>query len=169
MRNLATRASQEASNTGALISETLVKVGEGSTLVDQANAKFGEVTENNSTVAEKMNQIATASAQQAEGVSQLNDAVTLMDSSTQQAAANAEETAGASCELTSQADLMNGFVQELADLVGGKAQQMGHNNHEAASAASWDTPAVTPPGRASSGKSQVVPYQEEYEPELIDL
>lgn len=169
VRNLATRASQEASSTGGLISETLVKVGEGSVLVDQANTKFEEVKENNSNIAEKMNQIAQASAQQAEGVGQLNEAVALMDSSTQQAAANAEETAGASCELTGQADLMNGFVQELADLVGGKAQQMNHQKQDVAAAAAWDAPAVHPARNAGYEKSVVVPYSDELEPELIDL
>ena len=62
VRNLATRASQEASSTGALISRTLAKVGEGSNLVKKANSKFSEVIENNAEVAEKVGQIANASA-----------------------------------------------------------------------------------------------------------
>jgi len=165
VRNLATRASEEASNTGALISKTLSKVNEGSTLVDKTNGTFGQVTENAATVAEKMEQIASASTQQAEGVGQLNEAVALMDGSTQQAAANAEETAGASRELTSQADQMNGYVQELVTLVGGGASHLAQPTKAPAEQdRSWQSPAPSAPVTRISVDADL---HEDYEPEFV--
>ncbi len=170
VRNLATRSSDEASNTGVLISKTLSKVSEGSSLANEANTKFGQVTENNTEVAEKIEHIATASAQQAEGVSQLNEAVSLMDSTTQQAAANAEESASAARELTSQADLMNGLVQELVELVGGSAKQLSHQVSGPSQPTSWNAP------QGNQTRTQPVvdlevdaDLHENYEPEYIDV
>ena len=98
VRNLATRSSREASNTGELIRRTLEKVKEGSQQAATANAAFAQVTENTARVCpDDEEQIATASAQQALlGVGQVNSAIGVMDQSIQHAAANAEESAGAS-------------------------------------------------------------------------
>lgn len=167
VRNLATRSAEEASNTGVLISGTLIKVDEGSALVNAANKIFEEVTLNNANVADKMDQIASASDQQATGVGQLNEAVALMDNSTQQAAANAEQTAGASRELTSQADLMSGYVQELVNLVGGDAKRQTQtasvNNDQPSS---WGTPRNDSNNNSFSLDSDL---HESYEPEVIEL
>ncbi|MHC4214189.1 MAG: hypothetical protein ACYSWP_12530, partial [Planctomycetota bacterium] len=63
---------------------------------------------------------AAASQEQAQGIDQVNTAVTQMDKVTQQNAANAEESASASEELSAQAEGMNRIVGELTALVGGK-------------------------------------------------
>jgi hypothetical protein len=52
-----------------------------------------------------------------------------MDKVTQQAAANAEESAAASEELSAQAEQMQGYVGELATLVGGRGSN-GHHRRE---------------------------------------
>jgi Methyl-accepting chemotaxis protein (MCP) signalling domain len=167
VRNLATRASNEASNTGVLISGTLEKVHEGSSLVEETNGSFAKVAENSANVNEKMAQIATASAQQAEGVSQLNDAVALMDNSTQQSAANAEETAGASRELASQVDTMNNYVQELVNLVGGAATKLSRSVTSTAPTA-WHQDR---PERRESVPVLTLDadLEESYNPEYIDV
>jgi methyl-accepting chemotaxis protein len=56
-------------------------------------------------------------------VDQINTAVAQMDKVTQQNAANAEESASASEELTAQAESMNGVIQELVALVGGRSSR----------------------------------------------
>ena len=61
-----------------------------------------------------------ASAEQSEGIGQVNTAVHQMDQVTQQTAANAEETASASEELAAQAQTMKEQINILAMQVGGK-------------------------------------------------
>ncbi len=146
VRNLATRSSDEASNTGVLISRTLERVKEGASQVSQANDAFTQVTENAARVSEMMEQIARASQQQAQGVDQLNSAVGMMDQSIQTTAANAEESAGASHELTSQADNMNHYVGDLVALAVGGAGR------------------VEPPASAPSAAAQVAATTANAEP-----
>ena len=72
-------------------------------------------------------EIAAASGEQAQGVEQINKAVTEMNSVTQQTAANAEESASASEELSAQAATMRGAVAQLVDMVGGEGNGNGHD------------------------------------------
>jgi methyl-accepting chemotaxis protein len=64
-------------------------------------------------------EIAAASSEQAQGIEQLNRAVTEMDRVTQQNAASAEESASASAELNSEATRLRGMIGELKALVEG--------------------------------------------------
>jgi len=66
-------------------------------------------------------EIAAASGEQAQGIDQVNTAVSQMDKVTQQNAASAEESASASEELSAQAQSMNEVVNELVALVGGSS------------------------------------------------
>ena len=66
-----------------------------------------------------VSEIAAASNEQAQGIEQINLAVSEMDKVVQQNAANAEESAAASQEMNSQAAQMKGFVQDLVTIVGG--------------------------------------------------
>ena len=121
VRNLAMRAAEAAKNTAALIEGTVKKVSDGSMLVKTTNEAFGEVSQNAAKVGELVGEIAAASNEQAQGIEQVNIAVTEMDKVTQQNAANAEESASASEELNAQAEELKVFVNELAAIVGGKA------------------------------------------------
>ncbi|MFP4037088.1 MAG: methyl-accepting chemotaxis protein [Desulfobacteraceae bacterium] len=125
VRNLAMRAAEAAKNTSALIEGTTKKVQDGSTLVERTSEEFGKVEQSAMKVAELVGEIAAASREQAEGIDQVNVAVADMDKVTQQNAANAEESAGASEELNSQAEQMKVMVDELVMLVGGAVQHGG--------------------------------------------
>jgi methyl-accepting chemotaxis protein len=70
-------------------------------------------------VDELVTAVAGASAEQSQGIQQVNSAVTQMDKVTQANAAGAEESASAAQELNAQADLMKQAVGELLQLVGG--------------------------------------------------
>ena len=70
-------------------------------------------------VADLVAEIAAASNEQAQGIDQINTAVTEMDKVTQQNAANAEESASAAEEMNAQAETMLGMVGELVAMVGG--------------------------------------------------
>ncbi|MBI5592003.1 MAG: MCP four helix bundle domain-containing protein [Deltaproteobacteria bacterium] len=122
VRNLAMRAAEAAKNTAILIEGTVKKVTDGSALVKTTNDAFKEVASNAAKVGELVGEIAAASSEQAQGIEQVNIAVTEMDKVTQQNAANAEESASASEELNAQAEELKAFVNELAAMVGGASK-----------------------------------------------
>ncbi len=118
VRNLAMRAAEAAKNTATMIEGTIVKVKDGSALVDKTHTAFTQVSEN----VEKMNNligdIAIASSQQALGIEQINKAVAMMDDVVQQTAAAAEEAAAQSQEMRQQANVLEAVVQKLEAMVG---------------------------------------------------
>jgi len=123
VRNLALRSAEAAKSTAGLIEGTIKKVEEGSGLVDKTNDGFCTVAEKAVKVGELVGEISAASKEQAQGINQVNVAVTEMDKVTQQNAANAEESASASEELSAQAEQMKGMVNELVSIVGGSADK----------------------------------------------
>ena len=119
VRNLAQRAAEAAKNTAELIEGTILKIDDGNRLVKSTDEAFSEVAVNAGKVGELVSEIAAASQEQAQGIDQINTAMTQMDQVTQQNAANAEESASASEELNAQAESMHDTVLELLRLVGG--------------------------------------------------
>ncbi len=119
VRNLAMRSAEAAKNTASLIEDTVKKVGFGSTLVHKTADAFGEMSRSVVKVGELVGEIAAASKEQAQGIDQINTAVSQMDKVTQQTAANAEESASASEELNAQAESMHVSVGDLLKLVDG--------------------------------------------------
>ena len=126
VRNLAMRAAEAAKNTADLIEGTVKKVKEGGDLVDKTNEAFSVVTESVAKVGQLVGEIAAASNEQAQGIDQVNTAVSDMDKMTQQNAANAEESASAAEEMAAQAEQTKGLLQELLRVVkGGKTGTIG--------------------------------------------
>ncbi|MCP4694555.1 MAG: methyl-accepting chemotaxis protein, partial [Desulfobacterales bacterium] len=119
VRNLAMRAAEAAKNTAGLIEGTVKKVGDGSELVVKTNDAFTRVAESAQKVGQLLGEIAAASKEQAQGIGQVNTAVTEMDKVVQSNAANAEESASASEELNAQAEQMMASVSDLMLLVAG--------------------------------------------------
>ena len=119
VRNLALRAAEAARNTADLIESTVKKVKEGSELVEKTEKEFGEVTASVGKSGELIGEISAASQEQAQGIEQVNKAVSEMDKVVQENAANAEESASASEEMDAQAMRMKEFVGGLVALVGG--------------------------------------------------
>ncbi|MEJ5365863.1 MAG: cache domain-containing protein [Desulfosoma sp.] len=122
VRNLAMRAAGAAKSTAEIIEDTVKKVRECSTMVTRANGAFGKVEGGSRRVGELVAEIAAASSEQAEGIDQINKAVSQLDQVVQQNAASAEETASASSELQHQAERMKRYVAELQSIVGVSAQ-----------------------------------------------
>lgn len=119
VRNLAMRAADAAKNTASLIEGTVKKVKEGSELVAKTNEEFRQVASIVTKSGELVGEIAAASQEQAQGIEQVNRAVSNMDEVTQQNSAIAEESASASEEMNAQAEQMREFVASLVTLVGG--------------------------------------------------
>ncbi len=107
VRNLAMRAAEAAKNTSDLIEGTTQKITYGASLVSQTTQAFGSVATSTQKVVELVGEIAAASAEQTQGIEQINTAMAQVDKVTQQIAANAEESAAASEELNAQAETLN--------------------------------------------------------------
>jgi methyl-accepting chemotaxis protein len=121
VRNLAQRAAEAAGNTSSLIEGTIAKINQGAELVRTTDEVFTEVANSSNKAVELVDKIASASVEQAQGIDQVNSAVTQMDQVTQSTAASAEESASASEELNTQAQGMLDIVSELITLVEGSA------------------------------------------------
>jgi methyl-accepting chemotaxis protein len=119
VRNLAMRAAEAAKNTSNLIEATIKAVRNGNELTKSTQDAFRENKEISGKVGQLIDEIATASEEQAHGIGQVSSAVAEMDKVTQQVAANAEESAAAAEEMSSQAEGMRGYVQELVGVIGG--------------------------------------------------
>jgi methyl-accepting chemotaxis protein len=103
VRSLAGRSAEAAKEIKQLITDSVGRVEQGTTLVDQAGATMNEVVASIRRVTDIMGEISAASAEQSAGVSQVGEAVTQMDQATQQNAALVEEMAAAANSLRSQA------------------------------------------------------------------
>ena len=103
VRTLAQRSAEAAKEIKGLIHASVNRVSAGSKLVDQAGTTMQEVVQSIVRVNEIMGDISRASEEQSAGVSQIGQAVTQMDHSTQQNAALVEESAAAADKLRQQA------------------------------------------------------------------
>lgn len=104
VRALAQRSATAAKEIKGLIETSSESVARGSQRVEQASATMGSVLESAATSAPLMGEIATASTEQSVGIEQINQAVTHLDSVTQQNAALVEEFAASAATLHEQAD-----------------------------------------------------------------
>lgn len=102
VRSLAQRSASAAREIKDLISDSVDKVRAGSELVDESGRTLTDIMEAVKRVSDIVADIAAASEQQAQGIDQVNNALTQMDSMTQQNAALVEEASAASKSLEQQ-------------------------------------------------------------------
>jgi hypothetical protein len=119
VRNLAQRCAQAAKETSAKIEGAIGKTSQGVEISAKVTAALNEIVAKVRRVDELVTEVATASREQTEGITQVNTAVGQMYKVTQSNAANAEESAAAAEELNAQAAVMKQSVAELLELVGG--------------------------------------------------
>ena len=103
VRSLAQRSAEAAKEVKRLISDSVERVEQGTSLVDQAGATMQEVVTSIRRVTDIMGEISAASTEQSAGVTQVGEAVSQMDQVTQQNAALVEESAAAAESLKVQA------------------------------------------------------------------
>ncbi len=120
VRNLAQRSAEAAKNTTSLIEESVKNAQNGVNIAGEVGKDLGEITDKSTRVNSLITQIADASKEQARGIEQVSTAATQMDQVTQSNAANAEESASASEELSGQARALNQMVGDLMMLINGK-------------------------------------------------
>ena len=110
VRNLAMRSAEAAKNTASLIEEAVKNSENGVAINAEVLNNFQEIAEKTNKVSQVVAEIAAASDQQDQGISQLNKAVEQLNQLTQQNAANAEESASAAEEMSSQSEEMRSMV-----------------------------------------------------------
>jgi methyl-accepting chemotaxis protein len=120
VRNLAQRSATAAKDTTVLIEDCVAKAEKGAELTDKCNEALDEIVVNVKKATDLTREITNASTEQSDGISQVNNAIQQMDQITQLNAANAEETASASEELSAQAQTMKDEVVALSLQVGAK-------------------------------------------------
>lgn len=102
VRNLAQRSAEAAREIKALIGTSVDRVEQGSLMVDKAGTTMQEIMNSIRRVTAIINEISTASTEQAQGVQQVGQSVAEMDRATQQNAALVEQSAAAAESLHQQ-------------------------------------------------------------------
>jgi methyl-accepting chemotaxis protein len=128
VRNLASRSAGAAKEIKALIQDSVGKVNEGTKLVDESGEVLSDIVSRVKKVTAVMAEIASSSREQASGIEQVNKAVTLMDTMTQQNAALVEEASAAAQALSGQATALTNLIahyRRAESSVRGRADQLG--------------------------------------------
>jgi len=120
VRNLAGRSASAAKEIKALVQDSVHKVEQGSSLVNQSGQQLDEIVNSVKKVADIISEIAAAAQEQSEGIEQVNKAIIQMDQITQQNAALVEEASATSESMNNQAiglqNLVNQFTLDAAKM-----------------------------------------------------
>ena len=110
VRNLAARSAKAARETADLIEGSVKSVGDGTQMADKTAAALSEIVVSAGKMTDLVAEIAAASNEQAQGVSQITQGLGQVDQVTQQNTAHAEESASAAEELSSQSLVLQQLV-----------------------------------------------------------
>ena len=121
VRNLAQRCAQSASETTAIISESVASAHTGTNRLDEVVSVIQSVTKSASEVKNLVDQVNQSGSEQTRGINQISKALVRMEQLTQQTAANAEESASASRQLSSEAGTLKTVVHTLETMLSGCA------------------------------------------------
>ncbi|UNK01002.1 methyl-accepting chemotaxis protein [Ralstonia insidiosa] len=110
VRSLAQRSATAAKEIKELISDSVGRVENGTTLVAEAGSVINDVVVAVKRVTDIMGEISSASDEQSSGIEQVNQAVNQMDEVTQQNAALVEQAAAAALSLEEQAQVLRDAV-----------------------------------------------------------
>jgi len=114
VRSLAQRSAQAAKEIKSLISDSVAKVDLGTQQAGSAGASMANIVSGAQRVNQLISDIASAAGQQTLGITQVGEAVTHLDTVTQQNAALVEESAAAAESLRQQAMDLNAVVQRFS-------------------------------------------------------
>jgi len=123
VRSLAQRSAQAARETTEKIEGSNTKTTLGVELNTKVADALNVIVEKASEMDALVTDVATASMEQSEGITQLNSAVVNIDKVTQENTSNAEQSASAAEELHSHSLAMRDAVESLLALVGGSSEK----------------------------------------------
>ncbi len=151
VRSLAQRSAQAARETAERIEDSIGKSVQGASISIKVAHSLDEILTRAREVDQIVGDIATASNEQSQGLTQVVTAVTQVDQVTQSNAASAEETAAATHEMNNEVAVLHDAVEELRTMVGGAAGHTAARNHIA------PTPAPSRPLQPSKSPRRAVP------------
>jgi methyl-accepting chemotaxis protein len=167
VRALAARSAKAARETADLIDSAVQKAAHGTSTADQARKALDEIMASSTKVQDIVAEIASASQEQAQGISQISMGLAQIDKVTQQNTASAEESASAAEELSGQStqltELVNRFQLRRNDAAfhaSSQARTIGNrtnNGHPPQRSAQSNAPSHT---SASEPSSAAIPPRE---------
>jgi methyl-accepting chemotaxis protein len=140
VRNLALRAGEASRQTADRIEKTADRIRQGADLAQKTDTAFGDVSGSTVDVAELVDKIAEASAEQSRGIEGINQAVSGIDVVVRQNTEQAEGLAGASREVHTTAEEIKDSARQLEILFG-----IRREGREAAIGGHAALPASSPP------------------------
>lgn len=128
VRNLAARSANAAKETTVMIENSVIKVGKGMNIAEDTAKALVDIVDGVSKAADLVADIAYASNEQATAISQINEGIYQVSQVTQNNTATAEESAAASEEMTSQAQMLKEMVGrfKLKRGRGSSSRQIGY-------------------------------------------
>ncbi|MCE5229377.1 methyl-accepting chemotaxis protein, partial [bacterium] len=122
VRNLAMRSAEAAKNTASLIEASQKNADNGVQVSADVTQILKQIVTGVQKVTQLNGEVSAASDEQSQGIDQINTAVAQLDKVTQSNAANAEDSASASEELSAQARELNDMVNTLVSIVRGASE-----------------------------------------------
>ncbi len=172
VRNLAQRSAEASKNTTELIEDSLKNSEDGVKVSGEVEEVLQEISTGVQKVTQLIGEVSAASSEQSQGIEQVNTALSQMDQLTQSNAANSEESASASEELSAQARTLNKAVEVLVGIVGDRrtgrqggatpratqaAPPAEKSNHAPTVAAEVTGMDIVPVRQAATKPEQVIP------------
>lgn len=121
VRSLAQRSALAAKDISSLIKESGQQVEQGARVADSSEEVLHSIVDAIRKVATLNDEIAAASTEQAEGIQQINKAMTELDTSTQSNASVAEEVSASADQMNGQVTSIGNLVHSLQGIVDGAA------------------------------------------------
>ena len=118
VRNLALRSADASRDTAVLIEESRNNAENGVQVSAEVSETLENIIDSNKKVSHLIDEISSASSEQAQGIDQVNEGVSSMDKVAQRNAALAEEALASANQLSDHADDLNAIVDQLAKIVG---------------------------------------------------
>ncbi len=122
VRSLAQRAAEAARQSADIVDKTISDVKAGVALVSLTHSAFGEVAAKVASGSEVVSHIAASSEEQSRGVANIGQAISRIESVTQNNVTNAQHTAESASEVTRQVQAANAHLEELVAVVGMQAE-----------------------------------------------
>jgi hypothetical protein len=124
VRNLSQRCAQAASDSAAMIEESIAKCVSGKSKLDDVTTAIHAVTDESAKVKILVDQINVGSAEQTRGISQIANAISEMEKVTQASTSNAESSAAVAEELNIESESLNEIVRILSGVVEGNSSML---------------------------------------------
>src|SRR6266702_1596794 len=168
VRMLAQRCAASSKEIKSVVEASATEVAAGTELVARTTSQMRVIDEAVSRVSSIIMEVANASSEQAEGIRQVNQAVSHLDGATQQNAALVEQAAATAQRLAEQADVLDEAVRLFTVAEAAPAQRAATPKRQALIAnAAQQTPHKPAPGHRRNSAHEVARDAEQNEATLV--